>query len=88
MATNRENNNTLAWANALDKITKEQMKARQPQGLGWQTFHEILEIVNVGQCKLRKQIKTGIENGSILVFQGQVMAVDGKLRQKIWYKIK
>jgi len=88
MGTSRKNNNTLAWANALDEIAKDQIKSRQPKGPGWQTFSEILEIVKVGQCKLRQQIRDGIENGTILIFEGMDLGIDGQRRKKIWYKIK
>lgn len=88
MGTSRKNNNTLAWANALDEISKDQIKSRQPEGPGWQTFSEILEIVKVGQCKLRQQIRDGIENGTILIFEGLDLGIDGQKRKKIWYKIK
>ena len=88
MATNRKNNNSVAWANALDEISKDQIKSRQPEGPGWQTFSEILEIVKIGQSKLRQQIKAGLKNGSILIFEGQDFGIDGQRRKKIWYKIK
>jgi hypothetical protein len=88
MATNRKNNNNLNWANALDQITKKEIAARQPTGSGWQTFQDIYKTVNVGQCKLRKQLKAGLDDGSILMFNGQDLGIDGKRRQKVWYKIK
>lgn len=88
MAANRKNNINLNWANALDQITKEEVATKQPKGPGWQTFHEILEIVTIGQCKLRKQIKAGLESGKVLIFQGQDIGIDGQRRKKVWYKIK
>lgn len=88
MATNRKNNTTLAWANALDQITRDQLKEVQPSGPGWQTFTEILEMVKFGQCKLRKQIKAGIKSGKVLIFQGQEIGIDGQRRKKVWYKLK
>lgn len=87
MATNRKNTNNLNWANALDQITQEEIKTKQP-GPGWHTFAEITEMVEVGQCKLRKQIKAGIKAGTILIFHGQAIGVDGTKRKKIWYKLK
>jgi hypothetical protein len=88
MATNRKNNNALNWANALDQITRDQLTAVQPSGSGWQTFTEILEMVEFGQCKLRKQIKAGIKSGKVLIFQGQEIGIDGQRRKKVWYKLK
>jgi len=88
MATNRKNNNALNWANALDQITRDQLTAVQPSGPGWQTFTEILEMVEFGQCKLRKQIKAGIKSGKVLIFQGQEIGIDGQRRKKVWYKLK
>tara|TARA_B100000902_G_C27307473_1_gene916361 strand:- start:1687 stop:1956 length:270 start_codon:yes stop_codon:yes gene_type:complete len=88
MAINRKNNNSVAWANALDQITKEQLKGKKPDGPGWNTFYEILDFMKIGQCRLRRQLRNGIKNGTILVFHGQDIGCDGKRRQKVWYKIK
>lgn len=87
MAINRKNDISLKWANALGDLTQKKLAAEKPKGPGWVTFKELKEITDIGECKLRRQIREGREAGTIEIFAGKAEGIDGIIRQKTWYNL-
>lgn len=82
MANSKRHQND--WVKYLSELHKT--NAKTPEGDGWFTYNEIFKMQKLGENKVRLLIKKGIEEGSIISFEGSQPNSRGRLSRRIWYK--
>lgn len=85
MGTSKRANTELSWA---DRLTAENTKAleNKPDGVGWLTMVEIIEVSNFGVVKTRQIVKDALKAGKMEMFVGTMMGLHGRCTKMIWYR--
>ena len=91
MGNSKRNKVSVSWAKGIQACQSKSsvLPDPNPSKNGWNTFEEIRQELGLGEVKIRRFLQEGLQDGSIIRFEGSTISKldPNKLKRTIWYKM-